>query len=147
MILLKMNVTYKVADYNHLQHHTFNQCFHPDDKNLIIISDTTIISTRSLLSSWSKEFDHHLDHHDHLHENRWSWLAAGLGEPEFVASSPFLIGRSMMMVVVIRILSISNWSVLRTVVMIVMVCVMAMVSMMNMFGTQARMSILSISNW
>ena len=53
----------------------------------------------------------------------------------------------MMMVVVIRILSISNWSVLRTVVMIVMVCVMAMVCMMNMFGTQARMSILSISNW
>ena len=33
-----------VDDYHHLQHHTFNQCYHPDHKNLIIISVTTIIT-------------------------------------------------------------------------------------------------------
>ena len=33
-----------VDDYNDLQHHSFNHCYHPDHKNLIIISITTIIT-------------------------------------------------------------------------------------------------------
>ena len=44
-----------VDDYHHLQHHTFNQCFHPDDKNLIIISITTIISTRTGEDGWPRD--------------------------------------------------------------------------------------------
>ena len=42
-------------DYHPLKHYSFIHCYHPDHKNLITISITTIISTRTGEAGWPRD--------------------------------------------------------------------------------------------